>query len=129
MEEMKTQPEGLKTDPYEKLVEQASAKFEQFSPLTDKLVCEAVDQEEISNGGIIMPDVEDQKTIKGRVLYTGKGFWAGVGLFIKTELKPGDIILYQRFAAQTFEYEGKDYQIVMERDVLTKINKEQQIDE
>jgi chaperonin GroES len=93
----------------------------EFEPISDKLVCEPVEQDEMSSGGIILPELSDQKTLKGRVLFAGKGFWAAPGLFIETSIKPGDIVLYQRFAAQVFEHDGKEYQIVQERDVLTKI--------
>ena len=97
-------------------------KEQLFEPVSDKLVCEPLDQEEMSDGGIIMPELSEQKTLKARVLYAGKGFWAAPGLFIETTMKPGDVILYQRFAAQTFELDGKDYQIVQERDVLSRLN-------
>ena len=93
-----------------------------FEPINDKLICEPVEQDEMSAGGIILPELSDQKTLKGRVIYAGKGFWAAPGLFIETTLKPGDIIMYQRFAAQTFEHDGKEYQVVQDRDTITKIN-------
>lgn len=95
----------------------------QFEPISDKLVCEPVEQDEASSGGILLPELSDQKTLKGRVLFAGKGFWAAPGLFVETTSKVGDIILYQRFAAQVFEHEGKEYQIVQERDVLTRLVK------
>lgn len=93
-----------------------------FEPISDKLICEPVEQDEMSAGGIILPELSDQKTLKGKVVWAGKGFWAAPGLFIDTTIKPGDTVLYQRFAAQVFEHDGKEYQIVQERDVLTKIN-------
>lgn len=71
----------------------------------------------------MMPELDDQKTLKGTVVCAGKGFWAAPGLFIETTLKPGDVVVYQRFAAQKLEYEGEEYQVVQERDVITKINK------
>jgi len=77
----------------------------------------------MSDGGIILPEVDDQKLLKAVVKYVGKGFWAAPGLFIDTTLKPGDIILYQRFSAQTFDYNGEEWQVVQERDVITKINR------
>lgn len=92
-----------------------------FEPISDKLVCLPLEQDEMSAGGIILPELDDQKTLKARVVVAGKGFWAAPGLFIETTIKEGDVILYQRFAAQTFEYDDKDYHIIQERDVLTKI--------
>lgn len=93
-----------------------------FEPMSDKLICRPVEQEEMSEGGIILPDMENQKCLKAEVLYAGKGFWAGVDLFINTTLKPGDIIMYQRFSAQTIEIDNVEYQVVQERDVITKVN-------
>jgi chaperonin GroES len=95
-----------------------------FEPISDKLVCVPVDQEEMSAGGIILPELSETKTLKARVITAGKGFWAAPNLFVETTLKEGDIILYQRFAAQTFEYDDIEYHVVQERDVLTKINQQ-----
>jgi chaperonin GroES len=94
-----------------------------FEPIGDKLVCKPVEQDEMSSGGILLPEVDDQKTLTAEVVVAGKGFWAAPELFIETVCKPGDIIVYQRFSAQTMEYDGVDYHIVQERDVLTKIKK------
>ena len=94
-----------------------------FEPINDKLICEPVEQDEMSAGGIILPELSDQKTLKGRVVCAGKGFWAAPSLFVETTCKPGDIVIYQRFAAQVMEYDGIDYHIIQERDVLTKIKK------
>jgi len=93
-----------------------------FEPMSDKLICRPIEQDEMSEGGILLPDMENQKCLKAEVVYAGKGFWAGVDLFINTTLKPGDRILYQRFSAQTIEVDGNEYQVVQERDVITKIN-------
>jgi chaperonin GroES len=92
-----------------------------FEPISDKLVCKPLEQDEVSSGGIILPELSEQKTLKARVVEVGKGFWAAPGLFIETTIKPGDRILYQRFAAQTLEHEGEEYHIIQERDVLTKL--------
>lgn len=92
-----------------------------FEPISDKLVCLPLEQDEMSAGGIILPELSDQKTLKARVVVAGKGFWAAPGLFIETTLKEGDVILYQRFAAQTFESDDVEYHVIQERDVLTKI--------
>ena len=92
-----------------------------FEPISDKLVCLPLEQDEMSAGGIILPELSDQKTLKARVVVAGKGFWAAPGLFIETTLKEGDVIMYQRFAAQTFESDDKEYHVIQERDVLTKV--------
>ncbi len=93
-----------------------------FEPISDKLICVPIEAPDMSEGGIILPDLENQKSIKAEVKYAGPGYYVGVDLFVDTTIKPGDVVLYQRFAAQTFEYGGVEYNIVQERDVITKIN-------
>lgn len=92
-----------------------------FTPISDRLVCKPVEQDETSAGGIILPEIDDQKTLKAEVLVAGPGFWAAPDLFVSTTVKQGDIVVYQRFAAQTMEYDGEVYHIIQERDVLTKV--------
>ena len=94
-----------------------------FQPLSDKLICKPVEQDEVSAGGIILPELDEQKTLKAEVVVAGPGFWAAPNLFVETTCKPGDIVVYQRFAAQVMEYDGIDYHIIQERDVLTKLVK------
>ncbi len=94
---------------------------DQFEPIGDKLICSPVDQEEMSSGGIYLPDVDDKKSLTAKVVAVGKGFWAGTDMFIETTMKPGDIILYQRFAAQTIEFDNEEYHVIQERDVISKL--------
>lgn len=94
---------------------------DQFEPIGDRLICLPVDQEEMSSGGIYLPDVDDKKSLKAKVVAAGKGFWAGTDMFIDTTLVPGDTVLYQRFSAQTIEYDGEEYHVIQERDVISKL--------
>ena len=94
---------------------------EQLSPIGDKLICLPIEQEERSAGGIYLPDVDDKKSLKAKVVAAGPGFWAGTDMFISTTLKPGDMIMYQRFSAQTVEFDDTEYHVIQERDVITKI--------
>lgn len=92
-----------------------------FEPIGDKLICLPVEQDQRSTGGIYLPDVDDKKSLKATVVAAGPGFWAGTDLFVKTTLKEGDTVLYQRFAAQVVEYNDAEYHVVQERDVITKL--------
>lgn len=94
-----------------------------FEPIQDKLICVPIEPDGVSEGGLVLPDFENQKCLVGRVEYAGKGWHAGPGLFIETTTKPGDKILYQRFSAQVFEHEGTEYHVIPERDIITKVNK------
>ena len=94
---------------------------EQLSPIGDKLICLPVEQEQMSSGGIYLPDIDDKKSLKAKVVAAGPGFWAGTDMFITTTLKPGDTVMYQRFSAQTVEFDDTEYHVIQERDVITKI--------
>lgn len=94
---------------------------DQFEPIGDKLICLPVDQEEMSSGGIYLPDVDDKKSLTAKVVAAGPGFWAGTDMFVNTTLKPGDIVLYQRFSAQTIEFDNEEYHVIQERDVISKL--------
>jgi chaperonin GroES len=92
-----------------------------FQPISDKLICLPVEQEQMSSGGIYLPDVDDKKSLAAKVIAAGPGFYAGADLFVPTTLKPGDTVLYQRFAAQVIEYNDTEYHVIQERDVITKL--------
>jgi|TARA_R110000744_G_scaffold40153_2_gene91067 chaperonin GroES len=94
---------------------------EQLKPIGDKLICLPIEQEERSAGGIYLPDVDDKKSLKAKVVAAGPGFWAGTDMFITTTLKPGDTVMYQRFSAQTVEFDDTEYHVIQERDIITKI--------
>ena len=99
--------------------------METFEPVGDKLICLPLEQDEMSSGGIYLPDVDDKKSLKAKVVASGKGIWVGVDTFVDTTIKPGDTVLYQRFAAQVVEYDDLEYHVIQERDILTRIiNKE-----
>ena len=95
--------------------------MEKFEPVGDKLICLPLEQDEMSSGGIYLPDVDDKKSLKAKVIAAGKGIWVGVDTFVDTMIKPGDIVLYQRFAAQVVEYDDLEYHVIQERDILTRI--------
>ena len=103
-------------------------KKEVFEPIGDKLICLPVEQEQMSSGGIYLPDVDDKKSLKATVVSAGPGFYAGVSLFVGTTLKPGDTVLYQRFAAQVVEHDDIEYHVIQERDVITKLIQENEQD-
>ena len=92
-----------------------------FQPIGDKLICLPVEQEQMSAGGIYLPDVDDKKSLAATIVAAGPGFWAGADLFVPTTLKEGDTVLYQRFAAQVVEFDEAEYHVVQERDIITKL--------
>ncbi len=85
-------------------------------PLADRILVKPVAAEEKTIAGIIIPDSAKEKPAKGEVLAVGAG--------TKDEdmiLKPGDIVLYGKYAGTEIEHEGEKYLIMRQSDVLATI--------
>ena len=89
-----------------------------IQPLADRVLVKAAAAEETTVGGIIIPDSAKEKPLRGEVLAVGNG--------TKDEemiLKPGDQVLYGKYAGTELEFDGEKYLIMRQSDVLAKIEK------
>ena len=87
-----------------------------IQPLADRVLVKAAVAEETTVGGIIIPDSAKEKPLRGEVLAVGNG--------TKDEemiLKPGDQVLYGKYAGTELEFEGEKYLIMRQSDVLAKL--------
>ena len=87
-----------------------------IKPLADRVLVEAAQAEQKTAGGIIIPDTAKEKPQKGTVIAVGAGK--------KDEpmtVKAGDVVLYGKYAGTEISYEGKDYLIMKESDILAII--------
>lgn len=87
-----------------------------IKPLADRVLIEPTAAEEVTLGGIIIPDSAKEKPLKGKVLATGTG--------TKDEemvLKEGDVVLYGKYAGTEIEVEGKKYLMMRQSDVLAVV--------
>ena len=87
-----------------------------IKPLADRVLVEAAQAEQKTAGGIIIPDTAKEKPQKGTVIAVGNGK--------KDEpmtVKAGDNVLYGKYAGTEINYEGKDYLIMKESDILAII--------
>lgn len=85
-------------------------------PLADRVLIEPTAAEEVTMGGIIIPDSAKEKPLKGKVLAAGNG--------TKDEemvLKAGDNVLYGKYAGTEIELDGEKYLIMRQSDVLAVI--------
>lgn len=88
-----------------------------IKPLSDRVLIEPTAAEEVTLGGIIIPDTAKEKPLKGTVLAVGQG--------TKDEpmiLKEGDKVLYGKYAGTEIEWDGKKYLMMRQTDVLAIIN-------
>lgn len=94
-----------------------------FQPLGDKLIVKPIEADEMSSGGIIIPDLENQRTIKAEVVAAGPGTYQ-FGEFVPSGVEVGDLVIYQHFSAIKFEYENDEYHTVRASELICKLKKE-----
>lgn len=84
-----------------------------MKPINDRVVVEPASAEETTKGGIIIPDTAKEKPQRGTIIAVGPGKDGN-----KLTVKKGDSVLYGKYAGQELNYEGKDYLIMREDDIL-----------
>ncbi|WP_375326922.1 co-chaperone GroES [Candidatus Tisiphia endosymbiont of Nemotelus uliginosus] len=89
-----------------------------FRPLYDKIAIEAIQQEEKTQGGIIIPDTAKEKPMQGIVIAVGKGIRGTDGSIQPLEIKVGDKVLYGKWAGTEMKINGRELIIMKESDVM-----------
>ena len=87
-------------------------------PLADRVVVEPAPAEDVSSGGIILPDTAQEKPQQGTVVAAGPGKVSDSGSNVAMEVKKGDKVLYGKYSGTEFSYEGTEYLIMRESDIL-----------
>jgi chaperonin GroES len=82
------------------------------------VVLEPVEQEEVTSGGIVLPETAKEKPQKGKVLSVGPGERDDDGKFIPMEVKAGDTVLFAKYSGTEIKVEGKKLLIMRESDLL-----------
>jgi len=96
-----------------------AAKIE---PLGDRLVIKALPKEEVSKGGIVLPDTAKEKPQEGEIVAVGPGKLTDDGKRIAMEVKVGDKVLYSKYAGTEFKLDDEELIVMRESDVLAKRN-------
>ena len=89
-----------------------------IKPLEDRVVVKPQAAEEVSKGGIILPDTAQEKPQQGEIMATGSGKASDSGVLIKLTVKKGDTVLYGKYSGSEIMIEGSEYMIMRESDIL-----------
>lgn len=89
-----------------------------LKPINDRVVVKPAPADAKTAGGIIIPDTAKEKPQKGKIVAVGPGKDGNA-----MTVKKGDTVLYGKYAGQELEYEGKEYLIMREDDILVIIGK------
>lgn len=96
------------------------AKF-RINPLGDRVVVEPREAEEMTAGGIVLPERAKEKPTRGNVVAAGPGKLLDSGQRAALSVKVGDDVFYSRYAGTEVEIGDKKYTVVRESDVLAVI--------
>ena len=88
-----------------------------LKPLADRVLVEPSAAETKTTSGIIIPDTAQEKPQKGKIVAVGEGTEEN-----PVTVKVGDNVLYGKYSGTELKYEGKDYLIMKESDLLAIIN-------
>ncbi len=87
-------------------------------PLQDRIIVKRIEGEEVSRGGIIIPDSAKEKPQEGKVIAVGKGKIGEDGKLQPLDVKKGDKVLFSKYAGTEINIEGDEHLIVREDDIL-----------
>ena len=93
-----------------------------IKPLGNRLVVEPIEEEEITAGGIVLPETAKEKPQKGTVLAVGPGERNDKGEYMALEVAEGDQVLFAKYSGTEIKYDGKKLLIMRESDILAKIS-------
>lgn len=93
---------------------------EKIEPLGDRVVLKPIPREEMSKGGVILPDTVKEKPQEGEVIAVGPGRLSEDGTRIAMELKRGDRVIYARYAGTELKLDDEELIILRESDILAK---------
>jgi chaperonin GroES len=89
-------------------------------PLDDRVVLKVLDAEEMSAGGIVLPDTAKEKPQRGKVTAVGEGKLQKDGKRSKLDVKKGDVVLFGKYAGSDVKVGGEDYKILRESEILAR---------
>jgi chaperonin GroES len=89
-----------------------------LKPLADRLVVEPSEQEDVTAGGIILPETAKEKPQQGKVIAAGPGRTDEEGKRVAMEVKVGDKVLYAKYSGTEIKVDSKKVLILRESDVL-----------
>jgi len=87
-------------------------------PLQDRIIVKRIEGDEVSRGGIIIPDSAKEKPQEGKVIAVGKGKIGEDGKVQPLDVKKGDKVLFSKYAGTEVNIEGDEHLIIREDDVL-----------
>ncbi|BDV44804.1 10 kDa chaperonin [Geotalea uraniireducens] len=87
-------------------------------PLQDRILVKRIEEEQVTAGGILIPDTAKEKPQRGEIVAVGNGKKTEDGKVLPIDVKVGDKILFGKYAGTEIKVEGQEYLIMREDDIL-----------
>ena len=94
-----------------------------LQPLADHLVVKPIEREEVTKGGIVLPDTAKERPQEGKVIAVGPGRLSEDGKRIAMEVKVGDTVVYAKYGGTEIKVDDEELIILRESDILAKKTK------
>jgi len=101
----------------------AKKKVPTVKPIGDKILVKRVEAEEVTKGGIVLPDTAKEKPKEGMVVSVGEGRMTEDGKRIPFQVKEKDRVLFTSYAGSEIKIAGEEYMIMSEDDILAILEK------
>ena len=92
-----------------------------LKPLGDRLIVRAIEEEETTASGLVLPDTAKEKPQKGKVLAVGDGKLDDDGKRVPLDVAEGDEVLYSKYGGTEIKVDGEELLVHRESDVLAKV--------
>jgi chaperonin GroES len=93
-----------------------------MKPLGDRVVVRPLSEEEVTKGGIILPDTAKERPQRGEIIAVGPGRLDDNGKRIAMEVKKGDKVIYAKYAGTEVKEDDEELLILRESDILAKLS-------
>ena len=93
-----------------------------FYPIEDRVVVKPTVREEVTRGGIVLPDTAREKPQEGEVIAVGPGRRSDDGTRLEMDVNVGDIVVYSKFGGTEIKEEEEEYLILRQSDILAKVS-------
>ncbi|MEY2672368.1 MAG: hypothetical protein RL228_109 [Actinomycetota bacterium] len=94
-----------------------------LKPLEDRIVIQALDAEQTTASGLVIPDTAKEKPQEGKVVSVGPGRFDESGKRVPLDVKVGDVVIFSKYGGTEVKYSGQEYLILSARDVLAIVEK------
>jgi len=91
-----------------------------LQPLADRVVVKPIEKEEVTKGGIVLPDTAKEKPQEGEVIAVGPGRLSEDGKRMAIDVKVGDRVIYAKYGGTEIKIDDEELVILRESDILAK---------